>query len=162
MSDESQAFEALSAQEYVRDRVAYKIEAYRRKGARYRWGYLFMALTGAVAAAAVPVLINWKGVPRSVPTILSLLVTILVGLEGILHSREHWKNYDMMKSFLRHELSLFKIGGGPYHGKIAADAFVLFVERVEEEISKERAQTIQMRTTRVAETEQQKGGPSSK
>lgn len=154
MANGASTYSARTAEEYLHTRVDFKTEAYRAKGSRYRWGYLTMACTSAIAAATVPVLINLKQIPSIYPTLLSLLVTVLVGLEGILHFREHWKNYDLMKSFLRQEACLFQAGAGAYRGKVAADAFKLLVERVEEEISKERAQTIQMRTARTSEPEQ--------
>ncbi len=144
-------YSARDPEEYLRTRVDYKTEAYRAKGARYRWGYLGMACISSIAAAVVPVLINLKEVPSIYPTLLSLLVTVLVGLEGTLHFREHWKNYDLMKSFLRQEACLFEAGAGAYRGKGGTEAFQLLVERVEEEIFKERAQTIQMRTARTSE-----------
>ena len=116
-----------------------------------------MAATATMGAAAVPVLINLKDVPTIVPTILSLLVTILVGLEGLLHLREHWRNYDLMKSFLRQELHLYRAGAGPYREKpFTPESFVLFVERIEGEIAKERSQTIEMRTTKTTEPEPRK------
>lgn len=157
MSSAASTYSARTPEEYIRTRVDFKTEAYRVKGMRYRWGYVAMACTSVVAAATVPVLINLKEVPSIVPTLLSLLVTILVGLEGILHFREHWKNYDLMKSFLRQEACMFQAGAGAYRGKTTPEAFVLLVERVEEEISKERAQTIQMRTARTSEQDQSKG-----
>jgi len=157
MANGASTYSARTPEEYLQTRVDFKTEAYRAKGSRYRWGYLTMACTSAIAAATVPVLINLKEIPSIYPTLLSLLVTVLVGLEGILHFREHWKNYDLMKSFLRQEACLFQAGAGAYRNKAAADAFKLLVERVEEEISKERAQTIQMRTARTSEPEQTSG-----
>lgn len=155
MCSESPSLSPLTPGEYLKDRVDFKIEAYRKKGMRYRWGYLGTASVSAIAAATVPVLINLEGVAPIVPTLLSLLVTILVGLEGLFHLREHWKNYDMMKSVLRQEVNLFRASAGPYREKsIPAESFVLLVERIEEEISKERAQTIQMRTARGSEHEE--------
>src|SRR5215217_4215185 len=139
-------YSARNPAEYLETRVDFKTEAYRRKGDNYRWGYQITASVAAIAAAAVPVLINWTNVPSSVPTLLSLLVTILVTFEGIFHFREHWKSYDLMKAFLRQEACLFEAGGGVYRGKTSNDAFVLLVERVEDAIAKERAQTIEMRT----------------
>jgi hypothetical protein len=141
-------YSARSPADYLATRVDFKTDVYRRKGDHYRWGYLSIASVAAVAAAAVPVLINLKDVPSIVPTLLSLLVTVLVTLEGVFHLREHWKNYDLMKSFLRQEACLFQAGAGPYRHKPAHDAFVLLVERVEDAIAKERAQTIEMRTSR--------------
>lgn len=142
------SYSARTPEEYLRTRLDFKTSVYTRKGDRYRWSYLTMASVAAVAGAAVPVLINMGHVPTIVPTLLSLLVTVLVTLEGVFHFREHWKNYDLMKSFLRQEACLFQAGGGPYRNKAPAEAFVLLVERVEDAIAKERAQTIEMRTSR--------------
>ena len=93
-------YSAYNPQDYLKTRVDFKTEAYRVKGERYRRVYLTMARTSAIAAATVPVLINLNGVPSIFPTLLSLLVTILVGFEGIIHFREHWKNYDLNEIFL--------------------------------------------------------------
>ena len=146
MFSHASPYSAANVEDYLKTRVDFKTEAYRAKGEHYRLGYLTMACTSAVAAATVPVLINLEGVPPIFPTLLSLLVTILVGFEGIIHFREHWKNYDLMKSFLRQEACLFQARAGTYRGRDEGEAFVLLVERVEDAISKERAQTIQMRT----------------
>jgi hypothetical protein len=159
MTIEAAEFSARTPEEYLRTRVAFKTEAYRVKGTMYRWCYLTTATTSAVAAATVPVLINLT-VDKIYPTILSLVVTVLVGIEGIFHWREHWKNYDLMKTFLRQEAYLFEAGAGAYRGKTPEDAFKLLVERVEDQISKERAQTIQMRT--VLREEPAKGGSHGK
>lgn len=144
-------YSARTPDAYLATRVDFKTDAYTRKGDHYRRGHLAVTSLAAVAAAAVPVLINLQGVPSIVPTLLSLLVTVLVSLEGVFHLREHWKNYDLMKSFLRQEACLYQAGAGPYRHMEPADAFVLLVERVEDAIAKERAQTIEMRTARVAE-----------
>ena len=154
-------YSAYTPKEYLDTRVDFKTEAYRAKGERYRWSYLIMASASAIAAATVPVLINLKEVPPVFPTVLSLLVTILVGLEGIIHFREHWKNYDLIKSFLRQEACLFQAHAGAYRGKTDDEAFRLLVEHVEEAIAKERAQTIQMRTARMDLPEKPNGGSGS-
>jgi len=155
-------YSARTPAEYIQTRVDYKTEAYRKKGEHYRFGYQTTATVAAIAAAAVPVLINFQNVPDIVPTLLSLLVTILVTLEGIFHFREHWKSYDLMKSFLRQEACLFEAGAGAYRGKGANEAFVLLVERVEDAIAKERAQTIEMRTARAPEPQERESGAPAK
>jgi hypothetical protein len=154
-------YSARTPEEYLKTRVDFKTDAYTVKGDRYRWSYLLTASAAAVAAASVPVLINVKDVPAIVPTLLSLFVTILVSLEGIFHLREHWKNYDLMKSFLRQEACLYQAQAGVYRGKPSAEAFVLLVERVEDGIAKERAQTIEMRTTRVQDDGKDGNSPPS-
>jgi len=145
-----QAYSARDPENYLATRVDFKTEAYRRKGERYRWTYLTTTTMAAAAAATVPVLINLD-VRKIWPTLLSLLVTILVSIEGIFHLREHWKNYDLMKSFLRQEACLFEAKGGAYRNKQPNEAFILLVERVEDGIAKERAQTIEMRTARTSD-----------
>lgn len=156
------SYSARTPDEYLATRVDFKTEAYRRKGDRYRWGYLIIASVAASAAAAVPVLINLSGVHSIVPTLLSLLVTVLVTIEGIFHLREHWKNYDLMKSFLRQEACLFEAGAGAYRDKTPKDAFIILVERVEDGIAKERAQTIEMRTSRAPDEQSKPSGAPAK
>lgn len=63
MPAEPAAYSAQNWQDYIKTRVDFKTEAYRKKGEWYRWGYLIMACTSAVFAATVPVLINLKQVP---------------------------------------------------------------------------------------------------
>ena len=95
MATEASPYSAKSPEEYLKTRVDFKTDAYRLKGDMYRRWYLTAATTSAIAAAAVPVLINLS-IPNIYPTLLSLLVTVLVGVEGIFHWREHWKNYDLI------------------------------------------------------------------
>lgn len=140
-------YSAVDAVQYLETRVNFKTDTYTAKAERYRYSYLILTTLAAISAAAVPVLINLN-VPKLAPTLLSLLVTILVSVEGIFHLREHWRNYDLMKSWLRQEACLFEAKGGAYRNKDANEAFILLVERVEDGIAKERAQTIEMRTAR--------------
>lgn len=141
-------YSARTAGEYLGTRVGHRIEAYRRKGNFYRYTYLTMASVSAIAAATVPVLINLDQVDTLYPTLLSLVVTVLVSLEGLYHFREHWKNYDLMKTYLRQETCLFQARAGHYRGCDDQQAFTSFVERIEDAIAKERSQTINMRTSR--------------
>jgi hypothetical protein len=148
MSGTTSSYSAKTPAEYVETRVNYKTEAYNRKGIFYKYCFLGSATLMMISAALVPVMINLDDVPKYVPTLLSLLVTILVGLEGVFHFREHWKNYDLIKSFLRQEACMFQAGAGVYREKPENERFLLLVERVEDAIAKERSQTIEMRTAR--------------
>ena len=155
-------YSARTPDEYLKTRLDYKTNAYTEKGDRYRRLHLAGASIAAVAAAGVPVLINLKGVSSVLPTLLSLLVTVLVTLEGVFHFREHWKNYDLMKSFLRQESCLYQAKAGPYLRKAEPEAFILLVERVEDAIAKERAQTIEMRTSGSTERDNNRGDKNGK
>jgi hypothetical protein len=114
--------------------------------ARSIW-YLATSLVGIVVAASVPAAIN-LGFDPVVPTILSLIVTILVSAEKLFHFREHWRNYDEMAAFLRSEQLQFQTGSSDYKDKDqdGDKAFCRLVTRVEQAISSERKDTIEMRT----------------
>ena len=79
---------SLSPEEYMNDRVVYKINNYVKKSERQKLFYHVTSVLAIVFAASVPVLIN-LGVNLVLPTILSLVVTILVSLEKLFHFREH-------------------------------------------------------------------------
>ena len=64
------------------------------------WG---MASTAAICAALVPMLVNAPGVDKIYPTIASLVVVVIVALEGVFHPREVWRNYDLISAVLREE-----------------------------------------------------------
>lgn len=148
MADFEMNYSAGTSEVYIKTRVHHKTETYNNKAIFYKECYLTCATLMTISAALVPVTINFAEVPKIVPTLLSLLVTVLVGVEGIFHFREHWKNYDLIKSFLRQEALMFQAGAGVYRDKTEREQFLLVVERVEDAIAKERTQTIEMRTAK--------------
>lgn len=125
-------------------RVVRKINVYDKLSKQQKFRYQVTSLFGIVLAASVPVSINLCDDPL-VPTILSLIVTILISMEKLFHFREHWRNYDEMAAFLRSEQLQFQTGAGEYEDK--DKAFSHFVTRVEQAISSERKDTIEMRTS---------------
>lgn len=141
---------SVTSKEYMEDRVIYKMGAYTRLSRQHRSWYQLTSIVGIVCAATVPVLIN-LGVNTIVPTILSLIVTILISLEKLFHLREHWRNYDAIAALLRSEQLQFQTKSGPYRDKKNnQEAFQLFVRRIEEAIKDERNDTITMRTKEMA------------
>jgi hypothetical protein len=103
-----------SPEAYFKDRVEYKINLYMKLAMRHKWLYWLMTSISLVCAVLVPILINNQCVCDWIPTILSLIVTILLGLQGIFHPREHWRNYDMISATLRREEMLFSTDSGEY------------------------------------------------
>jgi hypothetical protein len=138
---------SLTPEEYMEDRVVYKIKVYDRLSQQHRCRYQVTSLVSIVLAASVPVFINLD-FSRLVPTLLSLIVTILVSMEKLFHFREHWRNYDEMAAFLRSEQLQFQTGAGEYKAKDQDNdkVFHQFVARIEHAISSERKDTIEMRT----------------
>lgn len=143
-------------EDYLKDRVEFKINAYSKRGDRNKYAYWAMASTAAVGSALVPVLINIDGVPNEASTIVSLIVAITVALDSIFHPRELWRNYDLIAAGLREEEMRYSTKTGPYTASQLAkgeDAFSKFVGRVEDKIAEERAETILTRTATPAESE---------
>lgn len=106
----------ITPQEYMQDRVIYKMDVYGKLGRKQKRLYQVTSFLGIVISASVPVLINLN-VILIVPTLLSLAVTILVAAEKLFHFREHWRNYDSCASFLRSEQLLFQTKAGIYERK---------------------------------------------
>jgi hypothetical protein len=138
---------SISPEEYMKDRVVYKIDVYTKKSEQHKSWYQLTSVLGIILASSVPVLINLD-VNVIVPTVLSLVVTILVSLEKLFHFREHWRNYDAIAAFLRSEQLQYQTLSGVYKEKAGnpGDAFQAFVRRIEEGIKDERNDTIEMRT----------------
>jgi hypothetical protein len=137
----------LTPEEYLKDRVIYKISLYGRLSKRHRWFYYISSLISIVCAALVPVLISQKFEVYAM--ILSLIVTIFVSMEKLFHFRQHWRNYDSIESFLRREQIYYQTRTSVYDGKKDEEAFDSFVKRIEEGIKQERDETIEMRTKEI-------------
>ena len=143
--DEMSVETVRSLEDYFEDRVSYKIKKYSRKGDRYKVIYWALAVVVAAAGTTVPVLINIDSVPKVIPTALSLVVAILVAVEGIIHPRELWRNYGLISAALREEEMRFSTKTRPYRDD--PRDFAEFVDRVERLIAEERSDTILLQTT---------------
>lgn len=149
-----------NAEQYMTDRVQFKINLYYRKAKMYRFWYLFISVVVCIGAAVVPVFINMGRENRLflvIASILSLLVSIGVGLQEIFRFREHWRNYSLVDSNLRNEEMLYSTSAGKYKlvKNDEEEKLNLFVENIEELIKDERIDTINMRTAanRIMENE---------
>lgn len=141
--------EKRTCEEYVHERIEYKINRYGQKGHRYRNLYWTLAVLAAFGSLLVPALINGNA-PDLYPTIVSLIVGFSVASEGIFRPREIWRNYDLLSAVLREEEMLFSRRAGPYHPdqlNEGEDPCAKLVERIENAIANEREATIQLRTS---------------
>jgi hypothetical protein len=142
---------ARSPQEYMTERVQFKINLYFKKAKQQRMRYLVVSVMVAVSAALVPVLVNIdvdRKIFRYLATVFSLMVSVGVAMQEIFRWREHWRNYDLIDARLRNEEMLFSMSASPYNKeKDEQERFGKFVTRVEEIIAQERFETIHMRTS---------------
>lgn len=107
-----------------------------------------MRATTVVGGAVVPVLIN---LPIEnidlITTMISLLVVIFISLESVFHFREQWKNYRATEQILAKEYFNFVTAEGLYKNQEEKEAFLNFVDRVENAIASENASTLNVMTT---------------
>lgn len=136
----------LDSKEYMQERADYKIALYKQLSDLHKKRYYLISFFTIALSAIVPVAVNLFQRNTLIPTIISLLLTILVGLEKLFLFREHWKNYDLAEESLRKEKYLYQTRSGAYAGKGTQEAFQLFVENFETRIHEERAETIESRT----------------
>lgn len=137
----------IDPQMYITSRLKQYQSWYDRKAVQCKSTYLRNRVTSVVLGALVPVIINFQ-FPYStyVSTICSLIVVILVSLEGILHYRELWKNYRSTEQFLGRELVCFETKTGPYGMTDMNDRFTILVNRVEGAIASENSATLNTMT----------------
>lgn len=158
--------EGLNPEKYIEDRLKQYQSWYDRKAVLCKSRYLRMRGFSVVGGAIVPVLINIDGaltyhgfpIVKGIVTIVSLLVVISVSLETVLHYREQWKNYRSTEQQLGHEQMMYLNRVGRYKGLGAQEAFLTFVERVEEQIAMENAATLNVMTVASEATSESRSG----
>lgn len=138
----------ITQTEYIDERLNQFREWYDFKAVRAKKLYQWMRATTVIGGAIVPVLINSPIQNVDIiTTLISLLVVILISLESVFHFREQWKNYRATEQLLAKEYFNFVAGEGSYRNKKPEEAFLDFVDRVENAIASENASTLNVMTT---------------
>lgn len=138
----------ISQTEYIDERLNQFREWYDVKAVRAKRNYQWMRAITVIGGAAVPVLINlpFKNIDI-ITTLISLVVVVLISLESVFHFREQWKNYRATEQLLAKEYFNFVAAEGNYRNKNPKEAFLDFVDRVENAIASENASTLNVMTT---------------
>jgi len=127
----------VNQDDYIQDRVDGQIEWYDRKsGTNQRW-FRWLRMVEIIAAASIPLLVGYADSMvelKVVVGILGLLVAVIAGLLGLYQFQENWSGYRTTCEGLKQEKYLFLTKTQPYD---QGDSFSLFVQRVENVISKE-------------------------
>ena len=120
---------------YLEDRFKSQEIYYDRKSAHNKRWHQSIQLFIAVGSVAVPVLLGISEIPKLVPTILSLMVAAVAGIENVFHFGDNWRIFRLTLESLKREKALYRAGAGPY--KNPQTAFTRFVERSENVIAEE-------------------------
>lgn len=142
-------FGTLTVEKYIDERLNNQLRYYDKTANKAKKRYLRSRSTSVVAAALVPVLVNIN-FPYSdiVTTFLSVLVVLIVSLEGVFHFREQWVNSRSTSEALRKEYFQFMSMEGRYaeFEEDERSAFRVFVGRTEAMIETENMSTLQVMT----------------
>lgn len=117
-------------EQYLTGRWQPQREYYSKQSARNKQWHQYLLVFSTIGALTVPVLLNIAEVPKWVPTILSVLVSIALALENVYHYGDNWRTFRQALEALKVERVLFEANVDPYSDQHTA--FPLFVERCEE------------------------------
>lgn len=134
-------YSSMTPEEYIDERLNQFREWYDKKAVIAKRNYQWMRAVTVIGSAVVPVLVNLpldENAIRYLTTAVSLVVVILISLESVFHFREQW---------LAKEYFNFVTGEGPYRNQDEKEAFLNFVDRIENAIASENASTLNVMTT---------------
>ncbi len=139
----------MNEDEYLASRVDDQIKWYDNKSQKsQRW---FKRLRGIeiVAAAAIPLIAGFAKEPFPVTLVIALLgaaIAIISAAISLNQFQENWREYRTTCESLKHEKFLFLTKAEPYNTK---SYFAIFVQRVENLISKENSNWSQYTQVRI-------------
>ena len=129
----------MNPDDYIKERVDGQIEWYDRKSAMNQRWFRWLRIVEIVAAASIPLLVGYADSIiefKVVVGILGLLIAVIAGVLGLYQFQENWTGYRTTCEALKQEKYLFLTKTQPYD---QGDSFALFVQRVENFISKEHS-----------------------
>ena len=133
----------MNEDEYIQTRVDGQIDWYNRKSeANQRW-FRVLRIVEIVAAASIPLLAGYADTLAPIKLVvgsLGLLVAVIAGVLGLYQFQELWTGYRTTCEALKQEKYLFITKTEPYD---ELEPFPLFVQRIENLISKEHSNWIQ-------------------
>ena len=128
--------ESITKEEtYLEERWQKQRDYYSKQSAQNKRWHQGVQFFIAIGAIAVPILLSISEVPKPFPTILSGLIAGAAALENVYRYGDNWRSYRQTLEALKRERALFVARAGVYGEP--ANAFPLFVERVESLLSEE-------------------------
>ena len=129
----------MNQDDYIKDRVDLQIEWYDRKSSTNQRCFRWLRIVEIVAAASIPLLVGYADTVaefKVVIGVLGLMIAVIAGVLGLYQFQESWTGYRATCEALKQEKYLFLTKTQPYE---QGDSFSLFVQRVENLISKEHS-----------------------
>ncbi|MCC6614766.1 MAG: DUF4231 domain-containing protein [Anaerolineae bacterium] len=131
---------AEERQKYYMDQAREQQEYHSAKAKRYKQSHQMLQVIIVVGALVVPVLLTVEGIPKIVPTLVSILVAIATGLENVFKNGENWLSFRRTSEILKREQRMYLARAAEY---AAASPFDVFVQRVEAALSEQNQTFVQ-------------------
>lgn len=130
----------MSPEEYVRDRLDDQITWYDQKSQCNQKWFRGLRVLEILFAMSIPFLVseisNDTNYLKAIVGIMAVCVAVISGLVTLYKFQENWNEYRTTCESLKHEKYLFLTQVEPYEME---ERFSLFVQRVENLISKENS-----------------------
>jgi Protein of unknown function (DUF4231) len=135
----------MTPEDYMTQRVDDQVSWYERKSMSAQKWFKRLRWIEIVCAAAIPVLAAYSDTEpaRVTLALLGALVVVLASLLSLGRYQENWIEYRTTCESLRHEKYCYLTEVEPYNSS-EEDSFALFVQRIENLISKENSQWAQL------------------
>jgi Protein of unknown function (DUF4231) len=118
------------AEVYLNGRWQQQCNYYSKRAISNKRWHQNLLLFSTISALVVPVLLNIVEIPKWVPTLLSVLVSVALTLDNVYHFGDNWRSFRQTLEALKRERILFETKSGSYEE--SETAFRLFVQRCEE------------------------------
>ncbi len=123
-------------EKYLTERWQSQRDYYSQQSKKNKQWHQSLLVTSSIGAIIVPVLFNMPEIPKWVPTILSILVSVALALDNIYHFGDNWRTFRQTLEGLKQERVFFDAGIEPYSDP--QTALPLFVQRCEAFMGKEQ------------------------
>ncbi|MBW4362050.1 DUF4231 domain-containing protein [Flavobacterium taihuense] len=135
----------MQSEQYLKERVNDQITWYNKNSGNNKFYYMTTKVVLTISAAIIPALTAYMDKDNIIIKIaigvLSVLMAILVNINGIFRFKENWIQYRYMSELLQSEKQLYIAEAGKYKNNTEKDS--LFVESIEGLLKNENSQWLE-------------------
>jgi hypothetical protein len=135
----------MQSEQYLKERVNDQITWYNKNSSNNKFYYMTTKVVLTVSAAIIPALTAYMDkdniIIKVAIGVLSILMAILVNINGIFRFKENWIQYRNMCELLQIEKQLYIAEAGRYKNNKEKDS--LFVESIEGLLKNENSQWLE-------------------
>lgn len=152
----------MTIEEYLKERVDDQIQWYSAKASSNKKWYIRLEILMILFSVSIPFVSNFMTDQASwikhVVSFMGVAIAAITGLLALMKYRENWIEFRATSEILKHERYMFLTKSGAYRDK---DRFKVFVQTIEDILSKEVANWKTYQYKKVDEEEEEEEGNAS-